>query len=398
MSARKIETWHAAGLIDAETRTNLLAYEAEHARPLALWAVFGIGALAIGLGIISVVAANWEDVPGQVRLAIHMALVAGLLGAVLLREDAIAQTTPWALEALLFVASVLGLTFFGHLGQVYQTSSPLWEPIAMWLALFAPLLLITGRSWPTATLLIGAATLCVWEYYDTVAGSVFGPAREQVSFVWLAGVTSAPLLFAPLAAWLRGARSPISEAPRERPDFWRRLEQWALIYAVTGASFLAILASLDAFRSDDLGMLDAGSQFVRAAMAIIVGGLVVLARPGVSGHMSGAIFASAGLTAWLASSLSGIDVAAGLLFMALWVSVAGAALQAGWRAVFQLAVAVVAIRLIVLSFELASDLLLSGFGLILSGVMILVIAWAAYRVSLEYAPERSENTDTKDAL
>ena len=64
MSARKIAAWHEAGLIDAITRDRLLAYEAEHARPLALWAVFGIGALAIGLGLVSVIAANWEDIPG----------------------------------------------------------------------------------------------------------------------------------------------------------------------------------------------------------------------------------------------------------------------------------------------------------------------------------------------
>ena len=54
---------------------------------------------------------------------------------------------------------------------------------------------------------------------------------------------------------------------------------------------------------------------------------------------------------------------------------------------FQLSVAVIAVRLIILSFELASDLLLSGFGLILSGLLILVIAWAAYRVSRAFAPD-----------
>jgi hypothetical protein len=39
-----------------------------------------------------------------------------------------------------------------------------------------------------------------------------------------------------------------------------------------------------------------------------------------------------------------------------------------------------------LSFELASDLLLSGFGLILSGIMILGVAWVAVRVSKTFAP------------
>ena len=52
-----------------------------------------------------------------------------------------------------------------------------------------------------------------------------------------------------------------------------------------------------------------------------------------------------------------------ILFMVLWGSIAFAALSAGWRMVFQVAVAAVALRLIALSFEFG-DLLSSGFGLI----------------------------------
>jgi uncharacterized membrane protein len=155
MSARKIAIWHQAGLIDAETRDRLIGYEAAHARPLALWAVFGIGALAIGLGLVSVIAANWEDIPGLVRLGVHLALITGALATLFLHEQRLAAASPWAAEALLFVSAALGLTFFGHLGQVYQTSSPLWQPLAVWLALFAPLLLMMGRSWPAAFAVLG---------------------------------------------------------------------------------------------------------------------------------------------------------------------------------------------------------------------------------------------------
>jgi len=82
-----------------------------------------------------------------------------------------------------------------------------------------------------------------------------------------------------------------------------------------------------------------------------------------------------------------IKFSAVLLFMALWVGIAAAALTAHWRGVFQLAVAVIALRLIILSFELASDLLLSGAGLIMAGLLILGIAWAAVRVSRNFAPK-----------
>ncbi|MEL6531168.1 MAG: DUF2157 domain-containing protein, partial [Pseudomonadota bacterium] len=362
MSTRKIDAWHEAGLIDDATRVRLIAYEDEHARPLALWAVFGIGALAIGLGLISVVAANWDDIPGQVRLAIHFILIIGSLAALFLRGDQLSTKSPWAVEALLFVAAALGLTFFGHLGQVYQTSSPLWEPLAIWLALFGPILLLMGRSWLTAAVLVGGSIYCVWEFnyaQDELVRRVDGVSPP---YFWMAAVTSLPVFYAPLGAWLRSRN--------DRTEFWYRLEQLGLTYAVVGGSVFCVMASVGAYSSGE-EVLGAVSQFTRAIACVVAGLLVLVARPGPSGQMAGAIIMGAGLAIALAFGANDIDILAALLFMALWVGIAAAALRAGWRGVFQLAVAVIAFRLIILSFELASDLLLSGFGLILSGLLIL---------------------------
>lgn len=377
MSARKIVQWHEAGLIDAATRDRLLAYETEHARPLVLWAVFGIGALAIGLGLVSVIAANWEDIPGLVRLSVHFALIAGLLAALFLREQRLAEQSPWSVEALVFVTAALGLTFFGHLGQVYQTSSPLWQPLAVWLALFAPLLLLMGRSWPAALAVVGGAVWTAWEYATAMTG--YGAARDPVLgwLIWLAFVIACPVAFAPLAAALR-ARS-------ERTDFWRRLEQLALAYAVAGASLACAIASANAFGEAAL-LREWVSMAVSGAVLVLAGLGVMLARPTASGRMAGAIIAGAGGVLVFAYACNDLTVPAALLFMALWAGIAAAALVAQWRGVFQLAVGVIALRLIILSFELAGDLLTSGFGLILSGVMILSVAWVAVRVSKRFAP------------
>jgi uncharacterized membrane protein len=374
MSARRIAHWHEAGLIDAATRDRLLSYEARHARPLALWAVWGIGALTIGLGLVSVIAANWEAIPGVVRLAVHLALIALLLAVLFAREERLAARSPWAVEALAFVAAALGLTFFGHIGQVYQTSSPLWQPLALWLALFAPLLLLMGRSWPSALALLGGAVWCVWEY--AAADSRFGETPDSARMVWLAFVTALPMGFAPVAAGLR--------AQSLRADFWRRLEQLALAYAVGGASLATIVAGFGEF--SEPGWHIAAGALTSGLAAVLAGIGTGLARPGLSGRMAGAIIAGAGLTLPLAYAANDLVVPTALLFMALWTSIAAAALAAHWRGVFQLAVAVIALRLIVLSFELAGDLLTSGFGLILAGLLILGVAWAAVRVSKRFAP------------
>ena len=383
MSGRKIEAWHQAGVIDEATRDRLLAYEDEHKRPLALWAVFGVGALAIGLGLISLIAANWEDVPGQVRLALHLILIAASLGALLLREQQLAAASPWAVEALLFVTGMLCLTFFGHIGQVYQTSSPLWRPLAIWLVLVAPLTLATGRSWLTAAMLGVGLVYCAWEYAYWLEYPTPFARDDDPPTLLIAAVTALPLLMvAPAAAFLRSRSA--------RAEFWLRLEQLALAYAVGGASLATALASAGAYDDGSSALLDGGSQLVRALIAAVAGAGVAFARPNLSGRMSGAIIAAAGLVLVLAHAASGYDILAALLFMALWAGIAAAAFLAGWRWVFQLAVAAIALRLIILSFELASDLLLSGFGLILSGLLILGIAWVAVRFSRAFAPASEE--------
>lgn len=383
MSSRKIETWHSAGIIDDATRDRLLAYEEEHTRPLALWAVFGIGALAIGLGLISVVAANWEDVPGQVRLAVHLLLIGGSLGVLWQRGERLLAASPWAVEALVFVAGLLCLTFFGHLGQVYQTSSPLWRPMLTWLVLFGPLILLQGRSWLTAALFGVMLVYCVWEYGFWLEHPSMFERNDDPPLMWIAVVTALPLLLvAPAAAFLRSRST--------RVEFWRRLEQLAVVYAVGGASLATALASLGAYDDDTSAFLDGGGQMVRALIAVLAGVAVLLARPTTSGRMSGLIIGGAGLAIALSYAVSDQDIPAALLFMALWGGIAAAALRAGWRGVFQLAVAAIAIRLIILSFELASDLLLSGFGLIIAGLLILGVAWVAYRVSQKFAPPSEE--------
>ena len=147
---------------------------------------------------------------------------------------------------------------------------------------------------------------------------------------------------------------------------------------MAGASFACALASLGEFGQHGLS-----NETVRLLTSGLVAGLagvgVVLARPGTSGRMAGAIIAGAGLAVALGQVVDDLTVPAALLFFALWAGIAAAALVAQWRGVFQLAVGVIALRLIILSFELAGDLLTSGFGLILSGLMILGVAWGAVR-------------------
>ena len=382
MGDRKLRAWEAAGLIDGETAARIRAWEAEHAKPLALWAVFGIAALAIGLGVLSVVAANWDAIRGEVRLALHMLLMAGIAGYLWLRGEGLAGRQPWVHEAILFVLGALGLTFLGHIGQVYQTSSPLWQPLALWLALFAPVLLLRGSSWLTAAALVGTAVFTAWNYALEGGANRVDYVETTADVVRSSLVIAAPVLLTGLGAWMRGKSA--------REAFWIRLEQLALTYAVGLASYVVIISAFERMP----GLTNAANVFLGLASGAVLGALsafaVGRARRDRSGRAEAGVLLGASLAVLVAYALSGSEAVAGLLFMVLWAGIAAAALFAGWRGVFQAAVGVLAVRLIVLSFELASDLLLSGVGLIVSGLLILGVAFAAVRISRRFAPDRGQ--------
>lgn len=367
MQERKLAAWVEAGVVDAETAARIRAFEARNARPLALWAVVGIGALAIGLGLISVVAANWDAIPAMIRLAVHLAVLAGVAAALWL----VPARSAWGEEALLFVFGALGLTFMGHLGQAYQTTSPLWQPLALWLALFGPVFALRGQGWLTA---LGLAGVVV------VAALGFAADREALdaSFLVVALPAAVPLALAPLGAALR-VRSA-------RTQFWRRIEELGFAYALGGASLIAMLAGLEDLSRGDDGSKSLMTLLLWAAAGFAAAALIWITRPDRSGQAAAGMLGAAAAVTLLAWPLSGNQVIGALLFMGLWASVAAMALRGGWRGVFQLAVAVLALRLIVLSFELEEDLLSSGAGLIVSGLLILGIAWIAVRVARRYAP------------
>ena len=102
-----------------------------------------------------------------------------------------------------------------------------------------------------------------------------------------------------------------------------------------------------------------------------------------------AILIAAALTSLVSSIAQSTEpLASAILFIAFWAAIGWSAIYSEWRNVFQVVVAIIALRLIILSFELASDLLSSGLGLILAGMITIVIAILAYRFSRAFAPAR----------
>ena len=77
---RRLAKWLEAGVIDAATRDRIAAYERDHDRPMLLYAVGGLGALTIGIGLVSIIAANWAAIGREAKLGADLLVGAGLAG------------------------------------------------------------------------------------------------------------------------------------------------------------------------------------------------------------------------------------------------------------------------------------------------------------------------------
>jgi uncharacterized membrane protein len=385
MSERKLRAWQQAGLLDADTVVRIQAWEAEHTRPLGAWAIVGLGALAIGLGIVSVVAANWDAIPGEVRLGVHIALISGAAMLLLWWLPKTTGAAEYFGDSMLFITAVLGLTFFAHVGQVYQTTSPLWQPLFAWILVVSPLLLLFGRRWPVAALWFAGVLGTAWAHADEygkswwIAGDPQAASPSYPVLYW-GLIVCPPMIIAALAAALR--------RHSDRPMFWRLLEQLAVATILAGLSASIITRGWDSRPNYILGSAAIQSLVLLGSSAVIF-----IARSTRSGRATTAILGIAAVIHFgqamllqFHGSIHSPWVNAFFLVI-LWSTVACAALYARWRRVFQCAIGLIAVRIIILSFELNDDLLGSGFSLIASGIFAMGVAWATVRISRRYAPQ-----------
>jgi len=384
MSERKLKAWQQAGLIDASLADRIRAWEAKNSRPIGIWALVSLGALAIGLGVVSVVAANWDAIPGEVRLALHFLAMAGLAAFLWTRLAAEQGLSDWFADSLIFVAAILGLTCLAHIGQVYQTSSPLWQPLLAWLVIYSPLLLLFGRGWPAAGLWMAAVLGTAFAHADDYSNfwSMVPRRSEHFATVYWGLIFCPPMLVAGISAIMRERSS--------RAQFWRLLEKMAIVVILGGVSVAIVTRS---WSGDDFMI---GSVVIQSLVLLGAAGVSLYARPNRSGR-STAIILAAAAAIHIGGTLLAYSVRYGetqwlnaFCFLLLWTAVAYAALTAGWRHMFQCAIAVLAVRIIILSFELSDDLLGSGVGLIFAGISAMAVGWATVKVSKRYAPKSGE--------
>ncbi|MEE4350617.1 MAG: DUF2157 domain-containing protein [Pacificimonas sp.] len=356
----RIELWERAGVIDTAAAARIRAFEAERARPLWLWSIAALGGLAIALGIVALIAANWATIPDGLKLAVHMAL---LIGAGALVWRARQQDQLWTGEIALIVFTALIVGGLGLQAQIYQLTGDIWRLFATWLVLAAPTLLLAGRTRVSGYLLAGVASLAVVSAAMAMDGSV---ATERL----VQGLAAA-------TPWILVAVSSLRADP-----FGQGLRKAGLAALLLFASFIHLTWA------GEISSTDASRNLIRllpVGLAVAAAIFGLHRRPVFGPALALPLLLGTAIAVALATVVPHPDAIiprfiGALIFAAMWIWIAIAAARADWSGLYRLAVAALAIRLFLVYFELFGSQATTGLGLIVAGFLLIGLAWGTRRL------------------
>jgi uncharacterized membrane protein len=360
--AGKLDHWKAEGLIDAPTVERILEWEHARRRPVLAYILGGLGALTVAVGLVSVVAANWEALGRFAKLGLDLALLGGLSFGVARVQGR------WAREVLVILYFGATLGSIGLVSQVYQLGGEVYSALLLWMVLATPVA-IMGRTWLLAAAwLAGACTtigvsvaelLDRWSPDDSIAIAVaLGSALFVVGALIVAG----------------GSRALVARRP-----------QFAALFRVVGWSALAVLASV----AQMIWYADVDDDLLASVPLVLLLGVVVAWRlpaqlerptPRTVWTARGAVVLAALLSAAAMLPHDEIRALAALGFLLLWLGFAFGVHQLGRIGLLNLATAVLALRVLIAYVELFGSLMQTGLAMILGGLLTIGLAWGWRRV------------------
>ncbi|TGK24742.1 DUF2157 domain-containing protein [Leptospira yasudae] len=368
----KLKRWVEAGLIRSEQSDAILRFEETRKTPYLYYSFIILGVVVIGIGVIAIIAANWEEIPDVLKLGAGLgvlSLVAGL--AFWKRENGNLLTV------FLVLNSILILAMIGLVSQVYHRGGEYYEAAALWCVLNVLFLIATDSK----------TLIHLW----TVGFQLFITGWILDQPAWGRNFWNQYFYFSTVGFFTIWVVSERFSLESRKASFFL----WAVLFLVVGSSYFGFLGTHDYTfygtpEENHAHWLDAVRQYpwtqVLLCLFTVVPGIFLIWNTDAftkpqkkSFSFSLIIFFLLYLPIYLLFS-HGESVSANVwnrivsmipafLFIAFWLGIASA--FRSHKRIFDLAVAIIGIRFLYFYFDLFGSLTYTGFGLILSGLLII---------------------------
>ncbi|HPQ96837.1 MAG TPA: DUF2157 domain-containing protein [Thiolinea sp.] len=375
----RLALWQEQGLLNTEQAQAIRTFERENNPPRRHWWLYSLlilGVSIIGLGIISIIAANWADISDTVKLGADLLLLLGLGSALLWQYH---NPQGWWFEALIAAFMILCLASIGLIGQIYQLNGRWFHALLFWSAITLPLALFSRQLFAPfmwGTLFLHAL---LWSAVALSANLM----EDTYRFI-------APLcLFAPLlTASLYGLLRPVGALADFRSTFFF----WFQVSGLMALVVIDLAHSGGEMRDYELGwylpayiaaavlaLLILGSSSYRLLNKVLLIGCIALLllyyQPdflfsGNTRYTHADMDNANPFSFWQAD-----DIRAPILTILILFVYATHAGNSGHARTFNVITFMIGLRFVILYFQAMGGLAATGVGLIMSGIMIIGIAW-----------------------
>ena len=353
----KFKRWQEAGLISEEQSASILAFEKQRKGGKLIKDLTNVGIFAILLGLASIVASNWTAISDAMKMIGHFALNL-LVVAFMLRIDGVKH--PVRRDACVLLLFGLFLTFIALIGQTYQLHGDLHTTLLFWLGICTPFVWYLGRTYTVAVPWLLAMLLAIFLNIDHYLDG--SKAWMVVTGVVMSFYLPTILLLVSRWFWLA----------RNRPGFVQTF------YSM-GIYLPAIFANLAMLLFYDNMPIAAYQTLQVSLMAFGLLAIFFIFRPISRGDESATDLWYYMLVSHMVMLLPFVvptfdsDVLAAVLFILYWIFIAwlGARMQAA--TLTDWAIRLVILRLFIVYLEVFGNMLQTGFGLVISGILLLVV-------------------------
>lgn len=358
---KKLRNWQEANIITDDQAAAILAFERSDKQKNFKNSLTYTGVFAILLGLVSIVAANWQSISPDLKLAGHFILNLALAFFITRTDE---QKNPNLKEGAVLVLFGLFLTLIALIGQIYQLHGDLHNTLLFWLGICTPFLWMYGRTYMVAGawLLVGLSTL-----YLNLAHYIDFHHYYRLFLASLIG------FYLPPALLLIGNSKTLR---KYRPGFVISFKEMGIYLPAIFANIAIFLFYLNS------RMIEYPATHLGLIAACLIG-TMILFRPKKD---AGTEEKSQQYALWLYLLVSGligmlpfafpqIDGALlpALLFIGYWLFL-------GWMGtifhndhLIDWAIKLIVLRIFIVYLEVFGGLLFTGFGLIISGILLLAV-------------------------
>jgi len=153
---RMTNRWVREGIISSEQAERLIRFEQTSNKArwsrISLYGFVILGSCVMSIGIISLIAANWEDIPEAIKLSAAFLALAVVGTGIYWAQD---RDRKIAYDVLSAIFVLWSLATIGLIAQIFHTGGKLYQALLFWLIITAPLAYLGKRMFLSSLWTVG---------------------------------------------------------------------------------------------------------------------------------------------------------------------------------------------------------------------------------------------------